>query len=180
MTLADMKQKIYSMIEEYSEDEDNLTEDEDLASKMNTVINQVQNELARYKKIDAYTTMEVTEGQEISLTDIDSSIYQLNVIKGVDSDVIGNKVIFNEEGTAKIYYYKYPKQIDADTEDEFVFDLSTDVLEILPYGVAGDLLKSDVSSQYGTIYSNRYKELIQSLDPRNAIGSMHYSGGVDI
>ena len=29
MTLEEMKQKIYSMIEEYSEDADELTEDED-------------------------------------------------------------------------------------------------------------------------------------------------------
>ena len=180
MTLEQMKQKIYSMIEEYNEDEENLTEDEDLAAKMNTVINQVQNELARFKKIDAYITMEVTEGQEITLEDIDESIYQLNVIRGVESDIVGNQIIFNEEGTAKIYYYKYPKQIDADTEDDFVFDLSTDVLEILPYGVAGDLLKSDVSSQYGTVYSNRYKELVQSLDPRSALGSMHFTGGIDL
>jgi hypothetical protein len=180
MTLEEMKSKIYSMIEEYSEDADDLTEDEDLAAKMNSVINQVQNELSRYKKIDAYTTMEVTEGEEIDITDIDSSIYQLNVIKGVDADIIGGRVIFNEEGTAKIYYYKYPNQIDMDTEDTYTFELSRDALEILPYGVAGDLLKSDVSSNYGTIYSNRYKELLQSLDPRNAMTSMYYDGGVDL
>ena len=32
MTLEEMKQKIYSMIEEYNEDADELTEDEDLAA----------------------------------------------------------------------------------------------------------------------------------------------------
>lgn len=180
MTLEEMKEKIYSMIEEYSEDADELTEDEDLAAKMNSVINQVQNELARYKKIDAYTTMEVTKDEEINITDIDPSIYQLNIIKGVDADVIGGRITFNEEGTAKIYYYKYPNQIDKDTEDSYKFELSRDVLEILPYGVAGDLLKSDVSSNYGQTYSNRYKELLQSLDPRNAMSSMYFDGGVDL
>lgn len=180
MTLEEMKEKIYSMIEEYSEDADELTEDEDLAAKMNSVINQVQNELARYKKIDAYTTMEVTKDEEINITDIDPSIYQLNIIKDVDADVIGGRIIFNEEGTAKIYYYKYPNQIDKDTEDSYKFELSRDVLEILPYGVAGDLLKSDVSSNYGQTYSNRYKELLQSLDPRNAMSSMYFDGGVDL
>ena len=111
MTLEEMKQKIYSMIEEYNEDADELTEDEDLAAKMNTVINQVQYELARIKKIPAYTTLEVTEGEEMELTDIDSDMYQLDKIREVDSDVIGTHVIFNEEGTAKIYYYKYPNQM---------------------------------------------------------------------
>lgn len=179
MTLEEMKQKVYSMIEEYSEDAENLTNDEDLATKMNSVINQVQNELARYKKIDAYKEMEVEEGDNIKLTSIDSNIYQLNVIKGVSYEPIGNYIIFNETGTADIYYYKYPTQINADTEDSFEFDLDRDILEILPYGVAADLLKSDVSSNYGTIYANRYKELIQSLDPRRGMQSMYFDGGLD-
>ena len=51
MTLEEMKIKVYSLIEEYSEDAAELTEDEDLAAKMNSVINQIQNELTRFKKI---------------------------------------------------------------------------------------------------------------------------------
>lgn len=180
MTLEEMKNKIYSMIEEYNESAENLTDDLDLATKMNGVINQVQNELSRFKKIDEYTELEVEEGQAIDLTDIDADIYQLNVIKDVSYEPIGKKIIFNENGTAKIYYYRYPTQIDSETEDDYVFELDRDALEILPYGVAGDLLKSDVSSQYGTIYSNRYKELINSLDSRSSMPTMSFEGGVDI
>lgn len=180
MTLEEMKNKVYSMIEEYNENADSLTDDEDLATKMNGVINQVQNELSRFKKIDDYTELEVEEGQTIDLTDIDSDIYQLNVIKDVLYEPIGNKITFNESGTAKIFYYRYPAQIDSETEDDYVFELDRDILEILPYGVAGDLLKSDVSSQYGTVYSNRYKELINSLDPRKSMPTMSFEGGVDL
>ena len=50
MTLEEMKIKTYSLIEEYNEDSDDLTEDNDLAIKMNSVINQIQNEICRYKK----------------------------------------------------------------------------------------------------------------------------------
>lgn len=50
MTLEEMKIKTYSLIEEYNEDSDDLTEDNDLATKMNSVINQIQNEICRYKK----------------------------------------------------------------------------------------------------------------------------------
>lgn len=180
MTLEEMKQKVLSMIEEYSEDAENLTEDEDIALKLNGVINQIQNELARFKKIDAYTQMEVTEGQSINLTDIDKNIYQLNIIKGISYEPIGDRIWFNETGTANIYYYKYPKQINVDTEDDYVFELDRDALEIMPYGVAGDLLKSDVSSNYGVVYSTRYKELIQTLDPRRGMHSMYFDGGFDL
>lgn len=180
MTLEELKQKVYAMIEEYSEDADDLTEDEDLATKMNTVINQIQNELARYKKIPAYTSLNVTEGQEITLSDIDTSLYQLNNIRGVDYDTMDDRITFNEDGEAKIYYYKYPKQITMDTDDDYKFELSNDVLEIMPYGVAADLLKSDVSSQYGSIYAARYRELLNQLDTRYGTGSVLLDGGFGV
>lgn len=180
MTLEEMKQKVYSMIEEYSEDTEDLTSDEDLATKMNSVINQVQNELARYKKIDGYKEIESTKDERINLTEIDQNIYQLNIIKGVSYEPIGNTILFNESGTADVYYYKYPEQINDNTEDTYEFELDRDLLEIMPYGVAADLLKSDVSSNYGTVYANRYRELIQSLDSRKVMQSMYFDGGLDI
>lgn len=178
MTLEEMKQKVYSLIEEYDEDADELTNDPDFSAKINSVINQIQNELARHKKIPAKKTLEVKENEEILLSDIDANLYQLNNIRGVTYDTMQDTVIFTEDGEAKIYYYKYPKQINFDTEDDFKFDLSTDVLEIMPYGVAGDLLKSDVSSQYGITYSNRYRELLAELDNRLGTGVVAIEGGV--
>ena len=47
MTLEEMKAKVLLMIEEYNEDEDTLSNDEDIGNKLNTVINQIQNELSR-------------------------------------------------------------------------------------------------------------------------------------
>ena len=178
MTLEEMKEKVYSMIEEYNEEAEDLTEDEDFALKMNSVINQVQNELARIKKLPASKEIYVEEGQIMKLDAIDKDMYQLDKIKGVDVDIDLNEVTFKEEGTAKVYYYKYPKQIDSSTEDDYIFELSTDVLEIMPYGVAGDLLKSDVSSQYGAVYSSRYRELLQGLDTRYGIGEVYIDGGI--
>lgn len=180
MTLEELKVKVYSLIEEYNEDAEDLTEDTDLALKMNSVINQVQNELARFKKIEEYTTLEGVEGDVVDFKDIDSNLYQLNLVRGVNVDIIGQKIKFNETGTAEIYYYKYPTQIDIDTEDSQELDLSIDVLEILPYGVAADLLKSDVSSNYGQIYAERYREMKQELDPRPALGTVYIDGSINI
>lgn len=180
MTLEQMKEKVYTMIEEYNEDADELTDDNDFALKMNNVINQIQNELSRFKKISAYTTKNVEEGDTLQLDSIDKNIYQLDIIKDVDYEMIGNTILFNESGTARIFYFKYPKQINTETPDTYKFELSNDVLEIMPYGVAGDLLKSDVSSQYGQIYSKRYEEMKQSLDPRYSLGSVYIEGGIDV
>lgn len=180
MTLEEMKTKVYSLIEEYNEDAEDLTEDEDLALKMNSVINQVQNELARFKKIEEYTTLEGSKGDVIDFKDIDNMLYQLNIVKGLDVEIIGQKIKFNETGTAEVYYYKYPTQIDIDTDDSQELDLSIDVLEIMPYGVAADLLKSDVSSNYGRIYAERYREMKNELDPRYALGSVYIDGGIEV
>ncbi len=185
MTLEDFKLKVYSLIEEYNEDADDLTDDQDLAAKFNSVTNQVMNEISRFKKIPAYTTLDIVfeDGQDeyqIAMNDIDSNIYQIDVIKNVESIVIGKQVIFNEEGTAKIYYFKYPEQIDADTEDDHEFELDTDALECMAYGVASDLLKADVSTNYGKLYAERYEQLLQRLDSRNAMGGIYIDGGVEV
>lgn len=180
MTLEEMKQKVYSLIEEYSEDAEDLTEDEDLALKMNSVINQIQNELARMKKIEEYTTLDGLEGDVVDFSSIDNNLYQLNIVRGVDCEIIGQKIKFNEAGTAEVYYYKYPTQINADTDDSQELELSIDALEIMPYGVAADLLKSDVSSNYGQIYADRYREMKNELDPRYAMGSVYIEGGFEI
>ena len=172
--------KVYSLIEEYNEDSEDLTEDEDLALKMNHVINQIQNELARFKKIEAYTTLEGSKGDLVDFSDVDKNLYQLNIVRGLDCDIIGKQIKFNEDGEAEIYYYKYPSQIGEDTDDSQELDLSIDVLEIMPYGVAADLLKSDVSSNYGQIYAERYREMKNELDPRNALGAVYIDGGMEV
>ena len=180
MTLEEFKIKVYALIEEYNENADNLTEDEDFTLKINSVINQIQNEMARFKKIDAFKSVDVQKDQEMVLNEIDDMLYQVNLIRGVDADIIGNRVIFNGDGTAKIYYYKYPTQITQETEDTFVFELDTDVVEVMVYGVAADLLKSDVSSNYGQIYAERYRELKNELDPRKAMGAVYIEGGMEV
>ena len=185
MTLEQFKTKVYTLIEEYNEDAEDLTEDTDLAAKMNHVINQVMNEIARFKKIPGRRNMEIqfepgeTE-YEIEMSDIDDNIYQIDVIKGVDSIVIGKSVVFNTEGTAKIYYFKYPEQIGEDTEDSYEFELDTDAIECMVYGVAADLLKADVSANYGRNYYERYQELLQRLDSRTALGGIYITKGNDI
>ena len=179
MTLAEMKEKVYKLIEEYSDNTD-LTEDEDLALKMNHVINQIQNELIRYKKIPSDKTISVSNGQKMYLKDIYSLMYQLDLIRGVSYEIKNDKITFLEDGEADVYYYKYPKTIGTDTDDNYKFELSNDLLEIMPYGVAADLLKSDVSSQYGQIYEARYRNMLMALDPRYGTGSIEITGGIGV
>lgn len=187
MTLKEAKTKVLSLIEELNADSELLTDDPDISAKINHVISQIQNELARIKKIPAMTTEEVSGEDVFDLTTLDQ-FYQLRSIRfqgesGEESsyEVIDNMVMFSENGTAVIFYYKYPEIISEKTKDSFELELSQDALEILPYGVAADLLKSDISTSYGKIYAERYETMLQRLDPRySAGGSIMVEGGVDI
>lgn len=180
MTLLEMKKKVLQLIEEISDDGVNLTNDPDIKAKLNSVINQVQFELARMKKIPAYKEEEVTAGKVFDMFALDN-FYQLRLMRFSGSyEMVENLVIFHEEGKAEFYYFKYPEAITDDTADDYEFELSQDALEILPYGVASDLLKSDVSSNYGAIYTQRYETMLQRLDPRYSMGSITIEGGVDI
>jgi hypothetical protein len=170
---------VLSLIEEIDTTQASLTGDPDIQAKLPHVINQIQFELARMKKINAMTTRVVEKNETLDLATLDK-FYQLNVIRGADFDSVEQFVTFLETGIADIYYYKYPTRIDENTEDTFEFELSDDALEILPYGVAADLLKSDVSNGYGQIYAQRYKEMLQTLDPRYNLGSVTFEGGIEI
>ena len=180
MKLLEMKKKVLSLIEEIDDTQESLTNDPDIEAKLPYVINQIIFELARLKKIPEYVEEEVTENTVFDLKDLDN-FYQLLTIKGIDYEVVADTLIrFLETGTAQISYYRNPNRIDEKTLDTYEFELSDDVLEIAPYGIAGDLLKSDVSTSYGVIYSNRYKELIQALDPRYQLGVVEIVDSIDL
>ena len=192
MTLGDLKKKTLALIEEINPNVSALTDDPDIEEKLPYVINQILHELARFKKIPAYEIKEVEENEILDLTtlgrDEDSEepdtrniFYQLNIIRDVEYESLDEThVKFLEDGTALIKYYKYPINITTDTADSTILDLSDDILEIAPYGIAADVLKADVSNQYGVIYANRYKELLQTLDSRYSIGSIEFEGGIEI
>jgi hypothetical protein len=101
-------------------------------------------------------------------------------VGGVKNTPKANGTIFKmlESGTAEIECFVYPEAITAKTKDSYEFELSADVLEIMPYGVAADLLKSDVSAEYGAIYAQRYETMLQRLDPRYMTNSIYIDGGV--
>lgn len=178
MTLKEMKQKTLRLIEEISDDTSKYTDDPDIDKKINDVINQIQFELARIKKIPAKTEREI---DDYKIYTMDDEVYQIFKIIGCPTfDIIGKEVIFPDDfkGIVTIYYYKYPERITDKTKDTYAFELSDDVLEIMPYGVAGDLLKSDVSNSYGNIYSQRYEQMKQQLDIRYNMGFIEIGEGI--
>ena len=184
MTLKEMKKKYLGLIEELNPLSDQLTDDPDIAAKQNEVVNQIMFELARFKKIPKYCEIKVNKDDVLEFADIENEcgyeIYQIDMVCGVRYVPKANGTVlkFLESGTAEIDVFVYPERITENTTDSYVFELSSDVLEVMPYGIAADLLKSDVSSEYGSIYATRYESMIQRLDPRNSMPSIYIEGGV--
>ncbi len=187
MTLLEMKKKVLALIEELNPDSEFLTDDPDIATKINEVINQIMFELARLKKIPKYVEIDVKKGDIITFAELEEEcgyeVFQVDMVYGVPFVVKAHGTVykFTEDGTAEIDLFVYPERITEKTKDKaYEFELSADVLEIMPYGIAADLLKSDVSAEYGAVYANRYAELKQLIDPRYQTALFTIEGGYAI
>lgn len=187
MTLKEMKTKVLGLIEELNPLSEVLTDDPDIEAKINEVINSIMFELARFKKIPKYVEIPVNQGDILEFADLEKAfgyeIYQIDIICGVRYVPKANGTVlkFMESGTAEVSCFVYPERVTDKTKDTaYEFELSPDVLEVMPFGVAGDLLKSDVSTEYGAVYSNRYNEMLQRLDHRYAMPTMFIDGGLDV
>ena len=186
MTLNEMKKKVLGLIEELNPKSEVLTDDPDIATKINDVINQIMFELARIKKIPKYFEMEVKKGALITFADFEREcgyeIFQTALVSGVEKAIKANGTVFKvmEDGTMEVDCFVYPERITEKTKGNYEFELSADALEIMPYGVAADLLKSDVSAEFGNIYATRYENMKQMLDPRYQMPSIRIEGGVNI
>lgn len=186
MKAEDIKRKALSMIEEYDRKALSLTSDPDIAEKLIDIINQRQFELSRVKKIPAYIEIEVDTGDLITFESIKKKshydVYQIEIIKGIEYEPKAKGTIFKVKsgGTAEIEYFRYPTRLTEENEENFTFDLSYDVLEILPYGIAADLSKMDPATNYGQIFANEYERLKNQLDIRYNTGSIRIEGGINV
>ena len=206
MTLKEMKIKVFSLIEEYYPELSGLAEDEDVLNKINGVVNSIQTDLMKYRKIPANQTITIDDENEnvITLSETITDLYQLNKIvlkpsaestildpykeyELIDDDTL--EVDPGFRGDIIVYYYKIPAQcqltFDSDTErdaydEEFEFDIDTPLLEIMPYGIARDLLRLDMISSYGSYFERTYNELKSQIDSRRTKGIISFVGGIDI
>ena len=187
MTKLEMKKKVLALIEELNPDSEYLTDDPDIQAKIDFVMNQVMFELARIKKIPKYVEIAVSAGDiidfEMIAKECGYEVYQLGTVGGIIYSPKANGTILKvkQGGIAEIDCYVYPESITEKTKDKaYEFELTADVLEIMPYGIAADLLKSDVSAEYGNVYARRYEEQKQTLDPRYQMTTIYVDGGINI
>ena len=187
MTKLEMKKEILALIEELNPESEYLTQDPDISAKIDSVINHIMFEVVRFRKLPKYIEMEVNEGDVVTFADLEkecgNEIYQIDLVRNIKHSfrADGTVIKFLESGTAEIDVFVFPERITEKTKDKsYEFELPADSLEIMIYGVAADLLKSDESAQFGQNYAIRYSDMMSRLDSRYAMPSIQIEGGVVI
>lgn len=183
MTYGENKKITLALIEEYSPNMNEKTEDEDIALRLPFIYNLAYKELAMTKKILATKTYsEIPDEQKqdrYTPYSLPSDLYQIKNVVTLDEDnkpinadyyIIQNKIYINDNSKGKtvLEYYKYPQEINEDTTDDFYLEIDEDVQAILPYKVADDILKTDPSADY-TAFATEYQRKLQILDTRRNI-----------
>lgn len=194
MTLGENKKITLGLIEEYSNANPKLTDDVDIQNRINFLYATNYQELSQRKKIlKTKTLKEVTDEKlEEGYTEytLPSSMYQFKRVialdennKTVDADyyTIGKRKIYiNNESNANyiLEYYAYPSIIDEETDDDFTLELDQDVLFILPYAVANDILKTDPSADYSAFladYNRKLENLNTSISNSRVVIKRNYT-----
>lgn len=183
MTYGDNKKLTLALIEEYAPNMVNKTEDDDIALRLPALYQLACQELALTKKITAtkiYAEIEDEKKEDkFSAYSLPSDMYQIKNVFGLDKDnnpvnvnyyTIGSKIYINDNTSGKtvLEYYKYPQEINEETEDSFYLELDNDAQALLPYKVADDILKTDPSADY-TAFATEYQRKLQLLDTRKNI-----------
>ncbi|MCI8587617.1 MAG: hypothetical protein HFJ49_03270 [Clostridia bacterium] len=191
MTLGENKKITLGLIEEYSKINTALTEDEDIATRLNFAYATNYQELSQAKKIIETQKIKDISGntsEGYTIYKLPTNLYQIkriialdenNNIKETDYYTLGKEIYISNKSDY-IYileYYKYPTVITEKTADEFDLEIEQDAQMILPYAVANDILKVDPSADY-TAFLNEYRRKKEELDTRKEIPSITVVEGV--
>lgn len=177
MTLGENKKIALGLIEEYSKTNSNLTDDEDISTRINLLYATSYQELSQIKKIIRTKVLrEIADntGEGYDEYSLPANMYQLrrviaqdnnNVIQEADYYILGKKIFISKETDYKyiLEYYMYPTVITEDTDNNFVLEIDQDAQMILPYAVANDILKADPSSDY-TAFFTEYRRKLDMFD----------------
>ena len=197
MTAKEMKIKTFSLIEEYFPALTGLAEDEDVLYKINGVINSIQMDLMPLRKLNAVKEIEIEDGDSniVNLKTAITDLYQIKSIKFDDvieyemPDEITLVLPEGFIGTFKVYYYKLPSlmtltfesaEASAAYDSTYTFELDQVLLEIMPYGIAADLLKMDMISSYGKYFQEEYMMRKNQVDFRMSSGQIIFEGGLNV
>lgn len=189
MTLGDNKKITLGLIEEYSPNNQYLTDDEDIRDRLNLVYAPNYQYVSQIKRILKTKTINIEETSNSTMeSSLPMDMYQFKRLVALDSnnerispeyDIIGKKIyIKQKEGKYIIEYYAYPTDITLNTNDDFVLEVDKDAQGILPYLVANDILKVDPSADYTAFYREFQGRMDLLMNTKDVMMSAEVEEGI--
>lgn len=190
MNLGENKKITLALIEEYSPNSPYLTDDEDIATRLNLVYSTAYQELSQTKKIFKTKVLKEIgeEGTGYEEYSFPSNMYQQKRIIALDEEnnqvapdwyTLGKKIYINRASNYQyvLEYYAYPTIIKEDTKDTFALEIDQDAQMMVPYLVANDILKTDPSADY-TAFLTEFQRKMQEWDMSRSSISITCKEGV--
>jgi len=172
MTLSQIKELAVKLIDEYSNNA-NITDDEDIRLKLNGLCNLGQIELSLIKKIKKTYEFVINEVAETEFRTIElpEDYMEENKLRYYTTNntllnyyVQDNKLKIHKDclGNFEFEYFAKPQEITNETDDDYELEIDLIAQQVLPYYVASDVLKSDVSANY-TAFEAKYNAKLEIL-----------------
>lgn len=171
MTLGDGKRKVLMLLDEYSSG-GTIETDEDIAYKMNDFFDIAQKDAATWQPITRRAAEELDGTGEQTLPSDVLRVVRIrrNGSKARDVEVIDGKLVYpaGDTSTLTLDYIAMPETITPETEDTYVFEISEQAANCLPFFVAAQQLIPELVVDYSAFY-NMYIQM-RNLLPRSTFG----------
>ena len=172
MTLEEGKRKVLMLLDEYSSGGE-ITADADLDARMNDFFDLAQRDVAAWQPIVRRLSLALDGTGSMALPEDVSRVIRVrkNGIRVSGYEVIDGRLIFAAGDTSVISldYIALPKKITPETDGGYVFEVSDEAANCLPYFVAAQQLVADLVVDYGAFY-NLYLQM-RALLPRSTLST---------
>lgn len=170
MTLGEGKRKALMLLDAYSLD-GVLTADADVSARMNDFFDMAQRDVSAWQPIVRRARLTLDGTGEMALPSDVQRV--LRIRRGgktaKDCEAVDGKLLFRrgDTSTVTLDYIAAAQPITPETPDDYVFEVSADAANCLPYFVAAQQLVADLVVDYGAFY-NMYLQM-RALLPRSTL-----------
>ncbi|MBR3850078.1 MAG: hypothetical protein IKM36_06285 [Oscillospiraceae bacterium] len=178
MTLQDGIRKVYMLLDEYSSG-GSISEDPDIALKMRDFFDIAQKDMANFKRIIREVTIDVGDATVYELPSDCAKVFRVWI-----GGVLSNRYVIRSggisfpssiPGTVTVEYFALPETISSKTPNDYVFEVSEEAAQCLPFFVAAQNLMADLVVDYSA-FLQMYYNMRNALDVSLPSGSG--TGGV--
>ena len=155
MTLGEGKRKVLMLLDEYSSG-GQITEDEDIALRMNDFFDIAQKDVAQWQPIQRRTEVELDGTGSQALPDDVSGVLKItrNGVRARGYETLDGALVYpaGDTSTVTLDYLARPETITPETQDSHAFEVSEEAANCLPFFVASQQLIPDLVLDYGAFY----------------------------